>query len=258
MIIAHGGIPPANTIAWLFTALIATRLGGNTFNRIADRKFDKANTRTADRALAAGKVKVIEAWVLMIVFFAILLISAGHLNTLCLILSPLAIVLACGYSFTKRFTWLCHYILGVVFAGAIVGVWLATTGKFALFPFFLGGAILFWIAGIDIIAAMQDEDFDREYKLYAIPARFGQKKAKLIAILSHALFFAILTTLPLLVNELGWFYYIGLAVILLLQIIEFININLKSRKKMLFLVFGVNNIIILILSVFMCVDYFWI
>jgi len=256
ILFAHGSIPPASVLVWIFVALLATRLGGNAFNRIADRDFDKKNPRTKDRDIPAGRVKLFEAYILTILFFALLLVAAYNLNTLCLILSPLAIGLSILYSYTKRFTWLCHFVLGFVFGGAPVGVWIAITGSIDVLPFVLGCAIMFFVAAADIINSIQDRQFDSENKLHSIPAKFGQKKALFTAVFSQVIFFAMLAVLPYFAENLSWFYYIGLAVILLLLIVEHILIDPANEKKMIFIVFGVNNIIIIILFTFVCIDYF--
>ena len=137
--------------------------------------------------MPAGQIKLYEAVAVTIFCFIIMGIAAYMLNMLCFILLPFAIALFIIYSYSKRFTWLCHFILGVACGGAPVGAWLAVTGQLALEPFLLGAAVCFWVAGFDIIYATQDIAFDRKEGLYSVPARFGLKTSLWIARASHGL-----------------------------------------------------------------------
>jgi 4-hydroxybenzoate polyprenyltransferase len=257
IVFASGGFPEIEKMLWIFVALIATRLGGNSFNRIADKKFDAANPRTENRDMIAGRIKIFEAWALTVIFFGILIVAAYQLNFLCFALSPVAILLAMAYSLTKRFTWLCHYILGFIFGGAIVAVWIAIKGTIEFFPFYFGAALMFWVAGRDLILSTLDKEFDAGAGLHSIPARFGIKKALAAAVASHLIFFLILTSFPLFIDELGWFYFTGMAIILALQITGFALINPSKRKQMLVISFGINNLIIFIFFAFALLDFFF-
>lgn len=258
VVFASEGLPDFMTMVWIFIALIATRLGGNSFNRIADRKSDAANPRTENRDMVSGRIKLAEAWVLTVIFFGILVFAAWNLNFLCFVLSPVAIALAMGYSITKRFTWLCHYILGFIFGGAIVAVWIAIRGTIEFFPFWFGAALMFWVAGRDLILSTLDEDFDAEAGLHSIPARFGVKAAIAAAVASKLIFFLILTSFPLFIPELGAVYLAGMGVVLALQILEFSLINPQKRKRMLVTSFVLNNVIIIIFFAIACFDYFFV
>jgi len=156
MIWAANGLPSGVTIFWILIALAGARNGANALNRIVDKDIDKKNPRTANRHLPKGLVKDYEVWVIVSLCFLIFVFAAYKLNPLCFMLSPVALFLFIIYSYTKRFTWICHIILGITCGGAPVGAWIAVTGNFALTPIILGAIVTLWVAGFDIIYATQD------------------------------------------------------------------------------------------------------
>jgi len=258
VVFAAEGLPDVWTMIWILVALIATRLGGNSFNRIADRKIDAANPRTENREMVSGRIKLAEAWGMTVIFFGLLVFASWNLNFLCFILSPVAIALAMGYSLTKRFTWLCHYVLGFIFGGAIVAVWIAIRGTIEFFPFLFGAALMFWVAGRDLVLSTLDEDFDAGAGLHSIPARFGIKVAIVAAVFSKLIFLIILASFPFFIAELGVVYLAGMGIILLLQIIESALINPQKRRRMLITSFIINNVIIVVFFAVALVDYFFV
>ena len=157
------------------------------FNRLIDRKIDALNPRTAQRHLPQGIISPVAVWFMSVFSLAWLIYSAYMLNPLCVMLSPLVVVLLWGYSYCKRFTWLSHFVLGLVEAAAPIGGWIAVTGTWALPPIYVGTAVFFWLAGFDIIYACQDYEFDRQQGLFSIPARFGLVKALWISAILHVL-----------------------------------------------------------------------
>ncbi|GHU88375.1 4-hydroxybenzoate octaprenyltransferase [Clostridia bacterium] len=238
MLWARGGVPPLGTFLYILAALVFARNGANAFNRIADRKIDAENPRTANRPLQSGTVKLRDARIIVIICFAALAFCAWRLNTLCLLLLPLAIFIFVFYSYTKRFTWLCHFILGLACGGAPVGAWAAVTGTLTLTPFLLGGAVCFWVAGFDIIYATQDIDFDRSRKLRSVPARFGKTHALVIAALSHA---AAVGCLLILALFRGWWYLLGVAAVSGLLAVE--HYMTFTGKKINFIAYNMNQIV---------------
>lgn len=184
---AAGGFPPAEKLLWILVAMVGARSAAMAFNRIVDRRIDVANPRTASREIPSGIVTVAQAAVFCAVSSAIFVLAAWCLNPLCLALSPVALLAILGYSFTKRFTWGAHAVLGLSLAIAPVGAWVAVRGGFALLPVALGLAVLLWVAGFDVIYSLQDETFDRGHGLRSIPAAFGVRKALLVAAVLHAL-----------------------------------------------------------------------
>ena len=249
MIFAYGAIPPIRTFVWILIALLAARNGANAFNRIADKDIDKKNPRTQNRDIPAGRVSIKEAYFITIACFFILALAAYHLNLLTLLLLPFALAIFIFYSYSKRITWLCHFILGVACGGAPVGAYIAITGSISLLPILLGGAVCFWIAGFDIIYATQDIEFDTKEKIHSVPSKFGFHGALLIARISHTISFFMLMYVPVLV-DLSFIYYIGLALIAVLLITEHHNINPNNAKKMKLVSYSINQIISIIFFTF--------
>src|SRR5512136_1373215 len=198
-ILAAGGIPSGRTLWWILVAMI----------RIADRYLDGLNPRTRDRALPQGRIALGEAVAFVVASFGLFLFAAWMLNPLCVALAPLAILILCGYSYTKRFTAGSHLVLGLSLALAPIGAWIAVRGEIAAPALVLGLGVLFWVAGFDILYAFQDVEFDRRAGLFSIPARFGPAKGLIIAGIFHSLTVCCLALLipPL---RLGPIYGIGL------------------------------------------------
>ena len=197
---------------WIVVAMVAARSAAMGFNRVADRDIDAANPRTSNRELPSGAMSLTSAILFVAVSSALLAVAAYNLNPLCFALSPVALAIVFFYSWTKRFTWLSHLVLGISLALAPVGAWIAVTGGIALPPLVLGLAVLFWVAGFDILYACQDRDFDRDSGLHSIPVRFGLAGALNIARGLHGL--AVLSMLALgALTPLGLLYIAGVAVI---------------------------------------------
>ncbi|OPX88069.1 MAG: 4-hydroxybenzoate octaprenyltransferase [Pelotomaculum sp. PtaB.Bin104] len=210
-LLAEKKIPAAHDLLWITLAMAGARTAAMSLNRIIDRHIDAKNPRTAGRALPRGLLGVGEVWVYVFISFIILLYSAYQLSPLAFRLFPLAVLALLTYSYTKRFTWLCHLVLGLVLGMAPVGSWIAITGSFHLAPVLLALGVLFWVAGFDIIYACDDYDFDLKEGLYSIPARFSIKRALKISAVFHvaaALFFLAAGLLL----DLGVLYLVGLSI----------------------------------------------
>ena len=158
-------------------ALIAARTAGMSFNRVIDAEIDAKNPRTKERLIPKGEVKKVGVWMIGILSSLSLVVSSYLLNSLCFYLSFAAVFLLFTYSYFKRFSSSSHFYLGFVEAAAPIGGYLAVTGSFSIVPFILGAAILLWIAGLDIVYALQDLEFDRKEGLYSFPSAYGEKKA---------------------------------------------------------------------------------
>lgn len=196
MLLAAGGLPDAATVLWIVVAMVGARSAAMAFNRLVDRDFDAANPRTRTRALPAGLVT--PRWVagFVVASSALLVLAAWRLNPLALALSPVALLVILGYSFTKRFTWTSHLVLGLALAGAPLGAWIAVRGGVAPTPFVLAGAVICWVGGFDVLYALQDRDFDRARGLQSIPARFGVVGALAISAALHLGTLVLLALLP--------------------------------------------------------------
>jgi 4-hydroxybenzoate polyprenyltransferase len=218
---ADRGWPGWRVFGLILLAMVSARTCAMTFNRIVDRHYDRLNPRTAGRHLPAGEVSLAGAWVLWAVSALGLVVAAGLLNPVCLVLSPIALVVICGYSLTKRFTDFTHVYLGVALALAPIGAWLAVRGglqwwppqQSGVLPLILGAAVVFWLTGFDIIYALQDWEFDRAHGLRSLVVRWGPANALKAAFLSHMLMFGLLMAFGLL-SRFRVAYLAGMVIIL--------------------------------------------
>ena len=208
--LAAEGVPELMIFFWIVIAMVGARTSAMSFNRIVDWKFDAENPRTADRAIPAGEIRLSEAWLMVVIPAILFFFACYQLNTLTLLLSPLALGLTLFYSLTKRFTSFCHLILGIALAFSPLGGWVAVTGTLAGFPWVLSLGVLFWVAGFDTVYACLDADYDRGAGLYSLPARFGREGAFRLAVGFHVLAF-IFFTLTGVGSGLNYFYYVGLV-----------------------------------------------
>ncbi len=221
MMLAAGSVPPWRTVLWIVVAMVGARSAAMGFNRLVDRRIDAANPRTAGRALPARLVTPVAVTAFVAASAALLVLAAWQLNPLALALSPLALLILFLYSYTKRFTWASHLILGLSLAGAPLGAWIAVRGDVRATPLILAGAVLTWVAGFDVLYALQDLDFDRRTGLYSIPARFGAKGALWISAVLHAGTLALLALLPRVYPPgLGTWYWVGWTGCLLLLLYQ--------------------------------------
>ena len=211
MMLAANGWPRWGTVGWIVVAMVGARSAAMGFNRLVDRGFDAGNPRTADRALPAGLVTPRFVQLFVAASCALLVVAAWRLNPLALKLSPLALLILLGYSYTKRFTSWSHVALGLALAGAPLGAWIAVRGDITRAPLVLAGAVLCWVAGFDVLYALQDVEFDRRIGLQSIPVRFGVVGSLWISGLLHLGMMALLFLLPRVYPGLGLFYWIGVA-----------------------------------------------
>lgn len=194
-VLAGAGRVPLRTMLWIVVAMVGARSAAMGFNRLADQAIDARNPRTAGRELPRGVLSRASVWLFVLVSAAALVVAAAMLNPLCLALSPVALAVVFGYSYTKRFTALSHLVLGLALAIAPVGAWLAVRGRFDATPIVLGLAVLAWVAGFDTIYSCQDAEFDRGAGLHSLPARLGVGRALLLARTFHAMATVLLLTL---------------------------------------------------------------
>lgn len=241
-VIASEGIPPGKTLFWIIVAMVSARTAAMGLNRVIDREIDRANPRTARREIPSGKVRPVEAIIFVAISISLLVLSAYMLNPLCLKLSPLAIVFIILYSYTKRFTWLSHFILGITISAAPIGAWIAVTGSLDLRIIPMGIAVVFWLAGFDILYALQDIDFDRSYGLFSIPSRFGIKRSITLSRLCHLIAYLLLMYSGL-VLHLSYPYYIGMMITAGLFIYEHSLVKPDDLSKLDMAFFNMNGYI---------------
>ena len=211
-LLAEGGLPGSGQILWIVLAMVGARSAAMTFNRIVDLRYDAANPRTQKRALPTGRLSIGFALTFTIAMSALFVLSAAMLNRLCLYLSFPVLAILLLYSYTKRFTWLSHLVLGFAIGLAPLGAWLGVRPEFALTPVLLGMAVMLWIAGFDIIYACQDTGFDQRFQLFSIPSRWGALRALQVSSLLHAGTVALLTTIAWRSN-LGTVAYGGILLV---------------------------------------------
>jgi len=240
--LAADGVPDLVVFIWIVTAMVGARTSAMGFNRIVDWKFDAKNPRTANRAIPAGEIHLIEAWSMVIIAAALFFFACYQLNSLTLLLSPFALALTLFYSLTKRFTSLCHLVLGVALAFSPLGGWVAVTGTLTEYPFVLSFGVLFWVAGFDTIYACLDADFDKRAGLYSLPSRFGRTGAFRIAVFFHLLSF-IFFAITGINSDLNHFYYIGLVLTAGALFYQHLIVNPRDLSRIRASFFSMNGFI---------------
>jgi 4-hydroxybenzoate polyprenyltransferase len=254
MVLAWGSWENANwwDFLWISVAMAAARTAAMAFNRYIDRAIDIGNPRTANRPIQSGSIDARSVLISAIAATGILAIAAWMLDPLALLLFPGALALLVGYSYTKRFTWMSHYVLGFTDGLAPMGAWVAVTGSIFtvddLPAWLLLTAVTLWIGGFDVIYACQDVSFDREHGLHSIPARFGLERGLLVARLSHIATILVLITLGT-TTGLSWPYWLGLVIIAGLLVYEHTLVSPTDLSKLNVAFFNTNGYISITLFV---------
>ena len=210
--LANGRPPTVSQIFWICMAMAGARTAAMGLNRIIDARIDARNPRTAERHIPTGRVRLLDAWLLVGGALVLLLFAAWMLNPLCLKLSPVAILFLALYSYCKRFTSMAHIVLGICLAAAPLGAWIALRGSVDWPVIALALAVLFWVAGFDIFYSLQDVEFDKAQGLHSIPVRLGLAGAVRLVRFFHAAMMVLLLSL-LFMPGLGWIYFTGLLVV---------------------------------------------
>ena len=251
--IASDGIPAPDKLFWILLAMIGARSCAMAFNRLADSGFDGANPRTAARAIPAGKITKRAVRVFTVVSAALLVFAAYKLNPLAFALSPVALAVIVGYSYSKRWTILSHFWLGLSISIAPIGAWIAITGTLDWPPMLLGLAVLLWIGGFDIIYACQDYEFDRKHGLFSIPARYGKQRALRLSSTLHAMMVGVLIGVTAITN-LGVFYLIGVGIVTILLIYEHTIVRPNDLSRVNLAFFTLNGVVSLVLMALSVAD----
>ena len=255
LFLAANGWPGWKTFVFLSLAMVAVRSFAMAMNRLADVKYDSQNPRTQDRPLVTGEVSRSKAWIMTMVAALVFILACAGLNTLCLYLSPLALLWSGLYSYSKRVTWLSHFWLGSVLGLAPLGGWLAYTPTFSLpaVLFFLG--VTFWVAGFDILYACQDVSFDHQVGLQSIPARFGIHEALLLSTFCHvnaSLFFLVAGWAA----GLGWIYGLVWLAVSIVLLWEHTLVAADDLDRLNLAFFTLNGIIAVVLCAGVLADIF--
>jgi len=253
--LAAGGSPTAAQLGWITLAMVGSRTAAMSLNRLIDRYIDARNPRTQDRALPKRLMGIREVYLYIVFSFLLLGFSAYQLNLLALKLMPIAVFVLVFYSYTKRFTWASHFVLGIALGLAPIGAWIGVTGHWALAPVLLGLGVMSWVAGFDIVYACQDVEFDRREGLHSIPAVFGLKRGLEISALLHVLapiFFIAVGV----VMQLGWFYYSGVVIAVFLLFRQHRIISASDLSKVGIAFFNLNGYLSVLLFGFALLDLF--
>lgn len=256
MVLAAKGFPGSEQILWITVALVSGRTAAMGLNRIIDRKIDALNPRTANREIPAGKIKVVEAMFFVLLSLGVFFFAAYMLNPLCLRLAPLAVFFFVLYPYTKRFTWLSHIVLGIAISGAPLGAWIAIKGSIDLEIIPLSIAVVFWLAGFDVLYALQDMDFDTHSGLYSIPVRFGVRKALLLSRGFHFITWMLLLTTAI-IFHLGILFYTGLTLVAIFLIYEHRFVKEDDLSKLDMAFFNMNGYISITVFCFTLFDIFF-
>jgi 4-hydroxybenzoate polyprenyltransferase len=252
-VVTFGSLPSWAQIGWIILAMVGARSAAMGLNRVIDRAIDKKNPRTAGRAIPAGLLSSLEVYLFIAISFVLLYWATANLSRLSMQLLPIAVFFLVFYSYTKRFTWLCHVILGLTIGLAPLGGWVAITGSMTWTAVIFYVAVAFWTAGFDVIYACQDEEFDRGEGLHSIPQRFGLAKALIIAKSFH-----IITALGLIalffITDLSWVYLIGIFVAYVILFYEHRLVNPRDLSKLNTAFFTMNGILSIVVFSFTLID----
>jgi 4-hydroxybenzoate polyprenyltransferase len=251
--LAAKGVPPVPKIFWITLAMIGARTAAMSLNRLIDRHIDARNPRTAQRAIPAGQLKANEVYLYIVLSFLLLGYSAYQLNILALLLMPIAVFFLVLYSYTKRFTWACHIVLGISLGLAPAGAWIGVTGHWALAPVLLGLGVMTWVAGFDVVYACQDVEFDRNEGLHSVPAIFGIQRGLEISAGLHIIapiFFIAVGV----VMSMSWLYYMGVVIAIVLLYRQHRLVSADDFSKIGVAFFDLNGYLSLLLFVFSILD----
>jgi 4-hydroxybenzoate polyprenyltransferase len=237
--------------------MVFARNSAMAFNRYLDRNIDAKNPRTLKRDIPAGRITPAAALTFTLINCALFITATFFINRLCFYLSPIALLVVLGYSATKRFTALCHLVLGLGLSLAPIGAYLVVTGQFALLPIFFSLSVLCWVSGFDIIYALQDEDFDRNESLHSIPAWLGKVNALRLSTVLH-IFSATFIILPALFTTVSWPYYIGIVFFCSMLIYQHRLVKPNDLSRVNFAFMTTNGIASVVFAVFFLIDRLWI
>lgn len=242
-------------LAKVILCMVFARNAAMAFNRYIDRNIDEKNPRTAIREIPAGIINANAALWFVILNSTAFVITTYFINPLCWALSPVALAVVLGYSLTKRFTALCHLILGLGLSLAPIGAYLAVVGKFDLLPLLFSFAVLFWVGGFDIVYALQDEEFDRENDLFSIPVWLGKKKALMLSNVLHAITAAMLFWAGQL-GDFGWLFWVGYAIFISLLTYQHAIVKPNDLSRVNLAFFTTNGVASVLFASFVIADLF--
>jgi len=243
-------------LVMMLLCMVFARNSAMAFNRYLDRNIDAQNPRTKQRDIPAGRISPAAALTFTFVNCGLFILTTWFINPLCFYLSPIALLVVLGYSATKRFTALCHMVLGLGLSLAPIGAYLVVTGAFALTPIFFSLSVLCWVSGFDIIYALQDEDFDRDQKLHSIPAWLGKVNALRLSSVLHV-FSAFFVLMPVFYTNVGLLYYIGIVFFCAMLIYQHLLVKPNDLSRVTFAFMTTNGIASVVFAAFFLMDRVW-
>lgn len=215
---------------YVILCMVFARSAAMGFNRWLDEKYDRLNPRTAMREIPRGVVKKRNALIFVIINCILFIATTWLINPLCFYLSPIALLVILGYSYTKRFTAFCHLVLGLGLSLAPIGAYIALTGKFALLPILFSVIVLCWVSGFDIIYALQDDEFDKQHRLHSVPVWLGPEKGLAFSSILHAMA-AILVIIAGIYGQFQWLYWLGAAMFIGMLIYQHVLVKPFDLSK---------------------------
>jgi 4-hydroxybenzoate polyprenyltransferase len=243
-------------LVMMLLCMVFARNSAMAFNRYLDRNIDAKNPRTKQRDIPAGRISPAAALTFTLTNCGLFILTTWFINPLCFYLSPIALLVVLGYSATKRFTALCHMVLGLGLSLAPIGAYLVVTGAFALTPVFFSLSVLCWVSGFDIIYALQDEDFDRNENLHSIPAWLGKVNALRLSTLLHV-FSAAFIVMPVFYTNVGLLYYIGIAFFCAMLIYQHLLVKPNDLSRVNIAFMTTNGIASVVFAAFFLMDRVW-
>jgi len=247
--------PVVIKLTLVILCMVFARSAAMAFNRYLDRDIDAKNSRTAIREIPKGIITANNALGFTIISSLLFIGCTFFINSICFYLSPVALTVVLGYSYTKRFTPLCHLILGLGLSLAPIGAYLAVTGQFALLPILFSIAVIFWVSGFDIIYSLQDEEFDKSQQLYSIPAWLGKAKGLRVSEFLHLLSAAAVVFAGY-YGHFGWLYWIGVAVFVLMLGYQHSLVKPDDLRKVNLAFMTANGIASVVFAIFVIADLF--
>lgn len=247
-------------LALVLLCMVTMRSAAMAFNRYLDRDIDAKNARTATREIPAGDIAPRRALFFVLANVLLFILATYFINPICFFLSPLAVLITLGYSYTKRFTYLCHFVLGLGLALAPIGAYMAVTASISIVPIMFGIAVLFWVAGFDIIYALQDEEFDKEEGLHSVPEQFGKKRALQISRILHLIVIASLIGAAYFAKtyygqDIGWLLFLGTGLFIALLFFQHSLVSPTDLSKVNLAFFTTNGIASVVLGSLIVLDF---
>lgn len=237
----------------IILCMIFARNAAMGFNRLADRKIDSLNPRTDKRELPSGKIGPRSAALFVIINSVFFIVTAGFINRLTFILSPVALLVILGYSLAKRITYLCHFILGLGLSFAPIGAYISVTGTFNILPIIYSFIVLTWVSGFDIIYALQDDEFDRKHNLHSLPSATGRSKALTISVFVHFITIVFIVVAGIL-GKGNLFYWIGATIFVVLLIWQHLLVRPDDLRRVTLAFQTTNGIASILFALFVIID----